>query len=166
VIVVTRGAGGTVHFRVVDTVTGAGVSGDAENLSLWVVLDGTMIPASGSPVEVASYGGPAGWYAIELTASETDATCVTVCGHSATPGAVVEAVTVATADPGAVWDVADGEYSYGERLIVVERRLAGACRQSKGDGVTEVFGDDGETVVRVVHFSEDGSYRYQDGGEE
>lgn len=162
----TRGAGGVVHFRVVDKETGEGVPGDAEKLSIWLILDGTIRPIQGTPVELTGYAAPAGWYAVTLTETETDAGTITICGESTTEGAIVEPVSLSTVDPGAIWDVANGEYSYGERLILVERRLGGGCRQAKADGTTEIYGDDGETVLRIMRFSEDASYRYQQGGEE
>ncbi len=157
----TYGVGFSVPFLVRDATTGAGVAGDAANLDLWLVAEGLMVAATNAPTEAAAYGGPPGWYALELTDAEAQADCLALCGVSTTPDAEVVPVTVTLERPADAWDVADGTVSYGERLKRVERRLVGGGDQRKADGLTRVYDDDGEAVLVEVRYSEDATYRYQ-----
>lgn len=157
----TYGQEFVVPFLVRDRETGAGVAGDAANLAMYLVANGTMVPAANAPIEAVSYGGPPGWYCLQIEATEAQADCIVVCGTSSTDGAEVVPVTVTLERPADVWDIVDGSVAYGDRLLRVERRLLGTTAQRKSDGLTRIYADDGETVIAALRYAEDASYRYQ-----
>ena len=78
----------TPTFHVWDTANNEDKTGDAANLTIYLIQDGTAVAASGSPAEVDSANCP-GIYKITLTAAEMSYNHITVCGKSSTADVVV-----------------------------------------------------------------------------
>lgn len=74
----------TVTFRVYNSTTGAGVTGDAANLTLHLIADGVMVTPTNSPAELGY-----GFYKLVVTAAENTGQMMTLGGSSSTANAIV-----------------------------------------------------------------------------
>lgn len=74
----------TVSFQVRNATTGAPVTGDESNLTLWIVADGINALPSNSPVEIGL-----GEYNLTLTGAENKGELMAIIGTSTTAGAIV-----------------------------------------------------------------------------
>ena len=86
----------TVTFSVVDASTGTGKTGDAGNLTMRTICDGTEVTPAAAPAEVDAANAP-GTYKIALTAAEMNYDFVRLAGKSSTANVVVIPVDIQTA---------------------------------------------------------------------
>jgi len=110
-----QGEGLTVHFLVWDTDENVGKTGDAGNLTMRVIKDGSAAAAANSPGEVEN-----GLYKIVLSADEMDGSLVTVEGTSSTENVIVVPTHVATQDLADALETAHGvgRWNQGGRIII------------------------------------------------
>lgn len=85
----------TINFVVWDTSANTGKTGDAANLTLKIIQDGTAASPTNSPTEIDATNAP-GIYKITLTAGEMNYNSVTLAGVSSTANCVVLPVNMIT----------------------------------------------------------------------
>lgn len=82
------GVAATIAFGVWDTVESAWQTGDAANLTLRLMADGTVSTPSGTPAEIDGANAP-GQYRLALTAAENTGTSMLLVGKSGTANCIV-----------------------------------------------------------------------------
>lgn len=86
----TRGRPLTVHYYAWDTLAQTPKTGDAANHALRVRLDaGTPAAPAAAAAEVDAAALP-GWYAVDLSGTETDGDVVLLAGVSTTAGVIIQ----------------------------------------------------------------------------
>jgi len=84
-----KGVALTVPFTVWDTLTNTGKTGDAPQVSVYLVVNGALSSLATSTVTEVSSSNCPGIYKVSLSASETNYSTITVAGKSSTSGVVV-----------------------------------------------------------------------------
>jgi len=86
----------TVNFLVWDTVNNCGKTGDANNITLRIIRDGTVLTVNAGRVSHVNSSSTPGIYQITLTAQEMSGDFICVSGISSTAGVVVYPAFVQT----------------------------------------------------------------------
>ena len=92
--IMMKGEAATINFLAWDVAHSRGKTGDSENITMKLILDGVMSTPTNEQVEIDT--DAPGMYSLALTASEMNHNTISVVGQSSSPNVTIVPVYIAT----------------------------------------------------------------------